>query len=195
MKKAKEKESVKKLNRKAPKRKVSYKSSARKLINDFKETFKAFKTDDVGINNINIQEIDDLKDGIKQAEKLEKEYYGIEKDKKEVNFGIERKSNNNRDINNNNNIKENNKESKEYKEHKEGNILDKLINKTNKVKSTNEIFNKKIEEKKKEKQNINNVENKNKSLDDMLKKLEENEKKNEEIQKKIIETEDDIDNI
>lgn len=195
MKKAKEKESVKKLNRKAPKRKVSYKSSARKLINDFKETFKAFKTDDVGTNNINIQEIDDLKDGIKQAEKLEKEYYGIEKDKKEVNFGIERKSNNNRDINNNNNIKENNKESKEYKEHKEGNILDKLINKTNKVKSTNEIFNKKIEEKKKEKQNINNNENKNKSLDDMLKKLEENEKKNEEIQKKIIETEDDIDNI
>lgn len=195
MKKAKEKESVKKLNRKAPKRKVSYKSSARKLINDFKETFKAFKTDDVGINNINIQEIDDLKDGIKQAEKLEKEYYGIEKDKKEVNFGIERKSNNNRDINNNNNIKENNKESKEYKEHKEGNILDKLINKTNKVKSTNEIFNKKIEEKKKEKQNINDTENKNKSLDDMLKKLEENEKKNEEIQKKIIEAEDDIDNI
>lgn len=195
MKKAKEKESVKKLNRKAPKRKVSYKSSARKLINDFKETFKAFKTDDVGINNINIQEIDDLKDGIKQAEKLEKEYYGIEKDKKEVNFGIERKSNNNRDINNNNNIKENNKESKEGEEHKEGNILDKLINKTNKVKSTNEIFNKKIEEKKKEKQNINDTENKNKSLDDMLKKLEENEKKNEEIQKKIIEAEDDIDNI
>lgn len=195
MKKAKEKESVKKLNRKAPKRKVSYKSSARKLINDFKETFKAFKTDDVGINNINIQEIDDLKDGIKQAEKLEKEYYGIEKDKKEVNFGIERKSNNNRDINNNNNIKENNKESKEYKEHKEGNILDKLINKTNKVKSTNEIFNKKIEEKKKERKNTDNTENKNKSLDDMLKKLEENEKKNEEIQKKIIEAEDDIDNI
>lgn len=190
MKKSKEKESVKKLNRKAPKRKVSYKSSARKLINDFKETFKAFKTDDVGTNNINIQEIDDLKDGIKQAEKLEKEYYGIEKDKKEVNFGIERKSNNNRDINNNNNI-----ESKEYKEHKEGNILDKLINKTNKVKSTNEIFNKKIEEKKKERKNTDNTENKNKSLDDMLKKLEENEKKNEEIQKKIIEAEDDIDNI
>lgn len=191
MKKSKEKESVKKLNRKAPKRKVSYKSSARKLINDFKETFKAFKTDDVGTNNINIQEIDDLKDGIKQAEKLEKEYYGIEKDKKEVNFGIERKSNNNRDINNNNNIKS--KEGEEHKEEK--NILDKLINKTNKVKSTNEIFNKKIEEKKKEKQNINNNENKNKSLDDMLKKLEENEKKNEEIQKKIIEAEDDIDNI
>lgn len=190
MKKAKEKESVKKLNRKAPKRKVSYKSSARKLINDFKETFKAFKTDDVGINNINIQEIDDLKDGIKQAEKLEKEYYGIEKDKKEVNFGIERKNDNKSNSNNNNNI-----ESKEYKEHKEGNILDKLINKTNKVKSTNEIFNKKIEEKKKEKQNINNNEKKNKSLDDMLKKLEENEKKNEEIQKKIIEAEDDIDNI
>ncbi len=187
--KAKEKESVKKLNGKAPKRKVSYKSSARKLINDFKETFKAFKTDDVGTNNINIQEIDDLKDGIKQVEKLEKEYYGIEKDKKEVNFGIVRKSdkNSNSNSNNNNNI--------ESKEHKEGNILDKLINKTNKVKSTNEIFNKKIEEKKKEKQNINNVENKNKSLDDMLKKLEENEKKNEEIQKKIIETEDDIDNI
>ncbi len=192
MKKAKEKESVKKLNRKAPKRKVSYKSSARKLINDFKETFKAFKTDDVGINNINIQEIDDLKDGIKQAEKLEKEYYGIEKDKKEVNFGIERKSEKNSNSNSNNN---NNIENKEYKEHKEGNILDKLINKTNKVKTTNEIFNKKIEEKKKEKQNINNVENKNKSLDDMLKKLEENEKKNEEIQKKIIEAEDDIDNI
>lgn len=182
--KEKEKESIKKLNRKAPKRKVSYKNSARELINDFKETFKAFKTDDVGTNNINIQEIDDLKDGIKQVEKLEKEYYGIEKDKKEVNFGIERKKDNS---NNNNNI--------ESKEHKEGNILDKLINKTNKVKSTNEIFNKKIEEKKKEKQNINNNENKNKSLDDMLKKLEENEKKNEEIQKKIIEAEDDIDNI
>ena len=188
--KEKEKENVKKLTGKAPKRKVSYKNSARELINDFKETFKAFKTDDVGTNNINIQEIDDLKDGIKQVEKLEKEYYGIEKDKKEVNFGIERKSDNNSNSDNNNNI-----ESKEYKEHKEGNILDKLINKTNKVKSTNEIFNKKIEEKKKEKQNTDDIENKNKSLDDMLKKLEENEKKNEEIQKKIIETEDDIDNI
>lgn len=189
--KAKEKENVKKLTGKAPKRKVSYKNSARELINDFKETFKAFKTDDVGTNNINIQEIDDLKDGIKQVEKLEKEYYGIEKDKKEVNFGIERKSDNNSNSNNNNNI-----ESKEYKEHKEEkNILDKLINKTNKVKSTNEIFNKKIEEKKKERKNTDNTENKNKSLDDMLKKLEENEKKNEEIQKKIIETEDDIDNI
>ena len=188
--KEKEKENVKKLTGKAPKRKVSYKNSARELINDFKETFKAFKTDDVGTNNINIQEIDDLKDGIKQVEKLEKEYYGIEKDKKEVNFGIERKSDNNSNSDNNNNI-----ESKEYKEHKEGNILDKLINKTNKVKSTNEIFNKKIEEKKKERKNTDNTENKNKSLDDMLKKLEENEKKNEEIQKKIIETEDDIDNI
>lgn len=191
--KEKEKENAKKLTGKVQKRKVSYKNSARELINDFKETFKAFKTDDVGTNNINIQEIDDLKDGIKQVEKLEKEYYGIEKDKKEVNFGIERKSDKNSNSNSNNN--NNNIESKEYKEHKEGNILDKLINKTNKVKSTNEIFNKKIEEKKKEKQNINNVENKNKSLDDMLKKLEENEKKNEEIQKKIIETEDDIDNI
>lgn len=188
--KEKEKENAKKLTGKAQKRKVSYKNSARELINDFKETFKAFKTDDVGTNNINIQEIDDLKDGIKQVEKLEKEYYGIEKDKKEVNFGIERKNDNKSNSNNNNNI-----ESKEYKEHKEGNILDKLINKTNKVKSTNEIFNKKIEEKKKERKNTDNTENKNKSLEDMLKKLEENEKKNEEIQKKIIETEDDIDNI
>lgn len=188
--KSKAKENAKKLTGKAQKRKVSYKNSARELINDFKETFKAFKTDDVGTNNINIQEIDDLKDGIKQVEKLEKEYYGIEKDKKEVNFGIERKNDNKSNSNNNNNI-----ESKEYKEHKEGNILDKLINKTNKVKSTNEIFNKKIEEKKKERKNTDNTENKNKSLDDMLKKLEENEKKNEEIQKKIIETEDDIDNI